>query len=214
MILLETNLEILIVQKILEPPGNTTLWVFMWSSICRVDRLDWDLGLLRLTFQISYFFLLLLVFLIYKTDIVTSLVNYIEICMENCDRTPSISIIVLDIAIRIRRVKTVLCRSDIRILWFFFFLCNNTNCFLLFSGFQADNVEIPLLISFWCNIIHLLQMILYCICHLHLQDVLVCHCDEHKHFTTEENKNIRTWETDDTIFNNCSIHLFWFAANL
>lgn len=86
--------------------------------------MDWDLGLLHLTFQISYFFLLLLVFLIYKTDIVTSLVNYIEICMENCDRILSISVIVLDIAIIIRRVKTVLCRSDIRIFsdFFFFFI--------------------------------------------------------------------------------------------
>lgn len=96
-----------------------------------MDRLDWDLGLLHLTFQISYFFLLLLVFLIYKTDIVTSLVNYIEICMENCDRILSISVIVLDIAIIIRRVKTVLCRSDIRIFSDFFFFLLTQQSFLL-----------------------------------------------------------------------------------
>lgn len=162
-----------------------------------MDRLDWDLGLLHLTFQISYFFLLLLVFLIYKTDIVTSLVNYIEICMENCDRILSISVIVLDIAIIIRRVKTVLCRSDIRIFSdFFFFFIDATiipfdatsfiSCKWFYTAYVTSTYRMFLCATAMnTNISQLRKKI-----------------------------NIKTWENDDTIFNNCSIHLFWFAANL
>lgn len=41
----------------------------------------------------------------------------------------------------------------------------------------------------------------------------MCHSDEYKPFTTEENKsNLGTREKDDTVFNNCSICLLWFAA--
>ena len=56
--------------------------------------------------------------------IVTSLVNFFEIWGGNCDRTPSILIMVVDIAITTRRMKTVLCRSDIRIFhdYYYFFL--------------------------------------------------------------------------------------------
>lgn len=86
--------------------------------------------------------------------IVTSLVNYFGIWGGNCDRTPSILIMVVDIAITTRRMKTVLCRSDIRIFhdyyWFFFYLllllffnwCNNIKSgyfYLLFSDFQAND---------------------------------------------------------------------------
>lgn len=51
--------------------------------------------------------------------------------------------------------------------------------------------------------------------HLCFQDVLLCHSDEYKPFTTGGNKNnLSTWEKDDTIFNNCSIHPLWFASEI
>lgn len=103
--------------------------------------MDWDLRLLVLAFQISYFFLSPLGFLTYKTDTVISLENYFEIYGENCDKIPSILIIVIDIATIIRRVKTVLCRSDSRIKVFHNFFDWHTIQTVFFAVFQTNNGE-------------------------------------------------------------------------
>lgn len=85
------------------------------SSRYTAERLDWGLRLLVLVFQISYFLLSPLGFPIYETDIATPLENCFEIYGENCDRISSVLITAIDIAIIIRRMKTLLCRSDSRI---------------------------------------------------------------------------------------------------
>lgn len=54
--------------------------------------------------QVSSFFPSVLDFLTYEMVLVTSVVNYFEICGESCDRMPSILIMVVDIAITTRRI--------------------------------------------------------------------------------------------------------------
>lgn len=95
--------------------------------MCTVERLDWDLRLLILAFQINYFLFSPMDFLPYKTDIATSLKNTFEICRENCDIISSIFIIFISIAIMIRRKKIVLRRPDSRIRVFHNFFLIDTS---------------------------------------------------------------------------------------
>lgn len=119
------------------------------SSRYTAERLDWDLRLLVLALQISYFLLSPLGFPIYETDIATPLENCFEIHGENCDRISSVLITAVDIAIIIGRMKTLLCRSDSRIRFFHNFAWStqpHKQYFLLRSDCQTNDGATPVFI--------------------------------------------------------------------
>jgi len=75
-------------------------------------------------------------------DVATSLENCLEICGENSDRISSILIVVVDMAVTIRRMKTMLCRSNSKISLVFFngtTIQTNFCCVLIFRQMMGKH---------------------------------------------------------------------------